>query len=332
METKPVEQQTSPTPAGVPQTPIDQHAPVAHPTAGQLILQWLTYAFWGWFVFALSILLTTVISHIVTKADTASFTPYGISAVVVLLPIAAICDFFYSKHEPTKKTGGALVVMMIHAVLFALITVGSLIGFVFSVVQYFVSQTDTADVSKVAIISTAIVTVIYALTFVRTLSPVRLAPAKKVFIPLMSVVALVVIVLSITGPISYERSTKNDRVISNNLSTLNYAIQDYARDNNELPATLSDVSVSGDAKKLVTDGLVEYKANTRTDDSSASSRYRTSKSYYYQLCVTYKKASGSTSARRYSNSSDYDTYLSAYTHPAGDVCYKLKTTSYGTSY
>jgi len=302
-----------------------------HQSAGLLILQWLTYAFWGWFVFALSILLTTVISHMVTKSDTTSFTPYGISAVLVLLPIAAVCDFFYSKHEPVKKTGGALVVMMIHGVLFALITVGSLIGFVFSVVQLFVSQSDSADISKVAIISSALVTIIYALTFVRTLSPAPLASVKKLFIPIMSVVALVVIALSITGPISYERATKNDRLISNNISTLSYAIENYASDNDSLPSTLGDVTVDGEAKKLVSEGLVEYKPNTRNDDSASTSRTRTSKTYYYQLCVTYKQSSGTSRSRSYADSSGYATSISAYSHPAGDVCYKLKTTSYNYS-
>ena len=205
----------------------------------------------------------------------------------------------------------------------------SLIGLVFSIVQTFVSQADTADASKVAIISTAVVTIIYAATFLRTLAPPQLPLVKKVFLPFMVAVALIVIVLGVVGPISYERSTKSDRLISNNLSTLNYAIQDYARDNNALPSNLNDVSVDGEAKKLVTDSLVEYKPNTQeSEDSSTSSRYstRSSQTFYYQLCVTYKQASGS--SRSYSRTSSYSTYVSAYSHPAGDVCYKLKTTDY----
>lgn len=47
-----------------------------------LILEWLTYAFWWWTVLGLSILVGITVSYFVANADTYSFTPYGVAAMV----------------------------------------------------------------------------------------------------------------------------------------------------------------------------------------------------------------------------------------------------------
>ena len=60
------------------------------------------------------------ISELLKDADVGSFDPYAVAAVLVLLPVSFITDFFYSKREPGKKTGAATIVMVIHAVLYAL--------------------------------------------------------------------------------------------------------------------------------------------------------------------------------------------------------------------
>lgn len=66
--------------------------PLAPPTAilpsnniGIMVLQWLTYAFWGWTVLALSILTTTIVASLIDKAETGGFTPYGIASVLVFI-------------------------------------------------------------------------------------------------------------------------------------------------------------------------------------------------------------------------------------------------------
>ncbi|MGH7250207.1 MAG: hypothetical protein ACREGC_04480, partial [Minisyncoccia bacterium] len=133
-------------PATPPPTPVAQEykppgttntSPVHNlNTPNVIVMQWLTYAFWGWTALSLSILTGIVLANFINKADMGSFTPYAIAAVLVLLPISFVCDYFYSKHEPGKNTGSAMVVMVIHAVLFALFGVGALIGIVFSLVQF----------------------------------------------------------------------------------------------------------------------------------------------------------------------------------------------------
>ena len=64
-------------------------------TPGIIILQWLTYAFWGWFVLATSLLAVTVLSHFIAHTNDSNFTPYAIAAVLVLLPLSFVCNFFY---------------------------------------------------------------------------------------------------------------------------------------------------------------------------------------------------------------------------------------------
>ncbi len=308
-----------------PRPPVVEVPAVKHEaTAGQLILGWLTYALWGWTVLALSILLTTVIANLVSGADTSSFTPYGIAAVIVLLPIAAVCDYFYSKHEQNKKTGGSLIIMVIHAVIFAIFCIGSLIGMVFSIVQLFTSASNTSA-TMTALYSTSITAILYGAAFVRTLNPTKPRFIKKAFMVFMIIVTMVVVVLAIIGPVSYERSTRDDRLISENISYLQQAIDTYASDNGNLPAQLSDLQTTGDATKLIKNGLVRYTAHTQAATSrSLSYSSGTTKTFYYEFCVDYKKRSGTS----YDSNADYTSYISAYSHPAGEVCYKLKTSAY----
>ena len=96
-------------------------------TAGTLILQWLTYAFWGWAVLSLSILTGLVIFNFLNGSQSSTSTPYAIAAVIVLLPISVLCDYLYSKREPILKSGPSLVIMVIHSVIFALFGIAALI-------------------------------------------------------------------------------------------------------------------------------------------------------------------------------------------------------------
>lgn len=297
-------------------------------SAGHLILQWLTYAFWGWTILAMSILLTTVLAHMITGADTSGFTPYGIAAVIVLLPISIICDFFYKKDEPTKKIGGASLVMVVHAVIFALLGIASLIGFVFTLVQLLISSSETKT-TIIGLISTAVISVFYAAAFIRTLNPAKIPLVRRFFSIFMTVSALAVIVLGIIGPVTYERATKTDRLISDNISVLAEKINANARDNEILPASLDSLNLKGDVKKIVENDLVQYTPNTKKPTNRGSDDYRFSQDtsiYFYTLCVTYTKERNESFAySTYDSTEEYSSYISAYSHPAGKVCYKVRT-------
>ena len=300
---------------------------------GIIILQWLTYAFWGWTILALAVLLTTVISHLIAGAETGGFTPYGIAAVLVLLPISVVCDYFYGRKEPVKKSGVAAVVMVIHAVIFSLFGIGSLIAFVFSIVSLATSRTDSAT-TTVSLISSISIALLYAITLLRTIKPKNAKWIPRVYMGIMVAVSLTIIVMAFVGPIASERLTRNDRLIVNNIGEVTSAIDSYSKDNRSLPGSLSQITINGtDTKKLISDNLLAYTPNTKQPTTLSSTSYSSrSKVYYYSICVDYKKADPSSATTYTSNVSsvntDYSTNADAYTHPAGHVCYKINTQDY----
>ncbi len=318
---------------------VEQSAPKTN--AGVIILEWLTYAFWGWTVLALSALTATVLASFIADADTSGFTPYGIAAVLVLLPISFITDFFYSKKESQKKAGAEMLVMIIHAVLFALFGIGALIGAVFATVQLMTSSADTAGV-QVGLYSCLIISVYYAMTFLRTLNPARLANVQKFFKFAMLATVGLIVILAIVGPVSQEMSRRDDKLIEAGIGDLSRTINNYAQENEDLPKDLNQLTLSGDEKKMVEKGLIEYKreaavtiGTSRSSTVGTSSRFQQANNqrveYRYQLCANYAKESRGYEkyySSRAERNGEYDTYVSAYSHPAGEVCYKLKSSSY----
>lgn len=316
-----------------PLQPTNQAPAVNAP--GLIVLQWLTYAFWGWTIVSMSWLTISIFANYIAGAQTGSFTPYAIAAVLVLLPISIACDFFYTKHEPPKKTGAASVVMVIHAVIFALFGIGALIGIVFSLVTIFTSSSDSSN-NKVALFSAMIITVLYAAAFLRTINPTKLPFIKRFYIIFMTAVVGIICVLGLVGPVAHERATRNDRLVESGLGTTVTAINSYATTNKRLPDKLDSLSLSGDSQQIVSKGLVKYTPNVLPPKNTYDAYYKTSSAsstiYYYELCATYTKES----KNKYNSSNSdpvdadgYSSYIYSYNdHPAGQKCYKLKTTGY----
>ena len=323
--------------------PITNLAPHPPTNTGQIILQWLTYALWGWTVLIMSILTGMVMASLIGDADISSVA-YPVAAVLVLMPAAFIADLFYSKQEPEQKTGAASIVMVIHAVLFALLGVGSLIVVVFCIVNLLTSGEDSSGVTA-TLYSFIIIAALYAITLLRTLAPKNMPWVKQYFRVVMVLIVGIVALAGILGPAAKERSTKSDRLIENNLYSISDAINQYASNQGKLPESASQLDLTGDSAKLFTDNLLVYKANTlpalkkpSSDNYSSSSvnskaavaqtRYDTT--FYYQLCANFKHASKhsnydtSYSSAYNKDSSGYTTYLSSSTsHPAGEYCYKI---------
>jgi hypothetical protein len=294
----------------------------------------LTYAFWGWTVLALSSLTVSILTSFFLDTETGEFTAYIIAAVLVLLPVAFVCDLFYSRKEPAKKTGPALAIMVIHAVIFAFIAIGSLITAVFMIVSMLISTGGTEE-KTVALVSALIVFIYYLLTFVRILNPTKIKHLAKVFrIGMLGTVGII-IVLGIVGPVMQERNLRDEKLIETNLDNLARSINNYTESNGSLPDSLSDLDVKGDTKVLIDKNLVEYKPNVKPAKSepSSSSRlnYSTTQNYYYELCATFKKESSYYESSSMGN--DYtSSYAYGYSHPKGYYCYKLKTTNYSSTY
>lgn len=294
-----------------------------HNNPGLIVLQWLTYAFWGGTVIAASILSTITLMHYIAGTNVGDSIVYAVAATLVLLPISVVCDIFYIKQEPEKKTGASTVIMAIHAVLFALFGIGSLVTIVMSLVTITISSSNL-DSTMVTLYSAIIIAVLLAALFLRTLLPKKLFKFRKYFVILMIIVVGGICAFAIFGPVVDARLTRNDRLIESGLPNISTAIDSYAGDHNQLPDTLSALTLTGDAKKLVTDNLVRYQKDAAP--STQSSYDYSSYTLFYQLCVSYTKASSTQYPDETSSSSNgYSSYPYTYSHPAGDKCYKLET-------
>ena len=320
---------------------VTNHEPAVN-SAGLIILQWLTYAFWGWTLFALVWLLYIVLANMIQGIDTSDMIPYAIASSLVLLPISFVCDWFYGKKEPQKKTGAAMVVMVIHAVIFALFAIGSLISAVLILVQMMISTSDDTSSQMVWLTTLFISSLVYAATFVRTLNPMPKLKFHRVYPLGMAVLITALIVLGFVGPVAQATLTKDDRFIVNHLLNVASEIDDYIYKNNKLPSSLADVSFTYEGKEIVDRGLVEYKKEDSSavsklpaydyDDLDSDKNSRDFTFYRYQLCVEYKQKSQSASYGYYNSEpsrprGEYSNTLYIDTHPAGKVCYKQEAST-----
>lgn len=297
-------------------------------SAGTLVLQWLTYAFWGWFIGALVWLIGVLFTNALLGEAVNTVIPYAIAATIVLFPLAFICDLFYRKHEPLRKTGAAMVIMLIHAVIFALFAIGSLILAVFTGLNSVINPTDdSASVTSVIVFTAGSAALLFGFAFLRTLNPFKQRIGAVVYAWGMLVVTLVLLILAFLGPVTQSVNTRSDRLIEESLSTVHYGVQNHVYKNGELPESLSDITVNSEtAEQLIKDNKITF-----TADEPAQGRHDSSLTLHrYQLCVTYEhEAEGSAYRDSYYDTeaeNGYSAYPEATPHDAGRVCYKLYTT------
>lgn len=305
-------------------------------SAGVIVLQWLTYAFWGWLILGLLWLMSVVLINFILGESVNETVPYAIAASVVLLPIAFFCDLFYRKHEPVKKAGGAMVIMVIHTVLYALLGIIALIIAVFIGVNSLINIGEPLDSQMVGMFTALFAAVLYTGAFLRTLNPFKSRKFSLGYGISMIAVTVTLLALTITGPVVASIASRGDRTIEQGLPSVQAAVETYISDNNKLPSSLKDVTVKNkDAQKLLDENKVEYIAVGKTESVKVKNSKVNSESYFrYQLCVEYKADSGNS---RYSSgyydgnpSEGYTTYLNTYSHGEGRTCYKLQQAAVST--
>ncbi len=311
-------------------------------TAGTIVLQWMTYALWGWLILALIWLASLVFSNALLSATLDEVVPYTIAATLVLLPIVFLTDFFYRKHEPLRKTGAASIVMVIHAVIFALAGIGTLIGAVFIALSMVLGAGSAADNKSqlVGLLAAGLAAILYAAAFVRTLNYFKTMKFANWFAIAMVATSVVLIGFGIAGPFARSFSLRDDARIEASLPDVSEGINDHVRDKKALPDNLSQLGgLDADAKSLLDDNLVKYvkvgeeTAATEPDDSPGAMIYPqvVQKNFLYELCVTYKGSDDSSRGGDdyYVNDlyreDEYQNSLTTYGHPEGEVCYKLRT-------
>lgn len=297
-------------------------------TPGTIVLQWLTYVFWGWTVLSAIWLVYIVVANLIVGTDLSAVIPYAIAAIFVLLPLSFVCDLFFSRKETTKKTGAATIVMVIHAVIFALFGIGILISAVFTLVAMLINGVDDAKISISVLVTLFISAMLYGFTFLRTINFTDKLPIGTVYRYGMVGFLGILIVLAFVGPVARSAATRDDRDIVDNISTVTNGIENYVQANKKLPAGLGDISVDEKGKALIDKGLVTYKAEGKEmsfNDYQSSSLVEYD--YKYQLCATFKEASSNSKYGLSSRDKDtYQSYLSVYSHGAGQQCYKMKVT------
>lgn len=325
-------------------------APMGAASVGVLILQWLTYAFWGWTLLALWMLTQLTLSYFISgRSESDEFgdsgiIAYSLAALIVLFIISIICDIFYRKFEPEVKKGASMVIMLLHTVLFALCGVGFVIGAVFVGISMVISTGDGSG--KLPMLITAIImAILYGATLLRVIRPRAIKHIVALYWVVMTLVVISMTVLGIFGPTVATQMTKNDRLIESNLATVSQGINEYVREEERLPQDLSQVknglaSYDDGAKTLIESGLVRYTQKGRVgvtdellntlgvaDERTALEQGDVIPAFQYELCVTYKKAD-SGGVRGSGMEDEMSTYPETTGHPAGDVCYTLRTSGY----
>lgn len=341
-----------------PGTP-EQTKPNPHVSAATLILQWLSYAFWGWLGVSLIWLAAVTFAHFIAPDTSSSTTSeaiaYPLASTVVLAIIASVCDFFYTRKESVpKKIGMENVIMIIHAVIFALLSIGATVVAVFALVNLLISIGASSEESAKITLFTALVA---ALFYLALASRVALAGQVKrmrgAAWSVMMVTVIGIFVASIVGPTSYSIYTKQDRLIESSLSPITESISVYVNKNDKLPENLNELSIKNeDAKKVIAENLITYKPNTKPAGlieqgyqiapeqlelgmgAAASSIMPAidQKQFYYQLCVDYRaEKKNEWDSVIYPQEDDgYASYISGYdSHGKGNHCYKVSTPGYG---
>jgi hypothetical protein len=319
--------------------PLEVHKTQAD--AVTLVLQWLTYAFWGWFALAMLWLSAVVYGFVVAGSDSssdwASIVSYPIASVLVLLIVAAVVDFFYRRREPAKKEGFATAVMVIHTVIFALFGIGALVGAVFTLISLVLNDAPSADKGiRVALYTALTLVPIYAILTARTTLVAKWRKIPMLTTIVLGAGALVFIVVGVFGPVMQSVATRQDRQVTSALSTIVYAVNSYDQDHDKLPESLDGLSYntygSTDAetvKSLLAKGVITYKPNTDPGtELKPQDTYSFRTVRYYQLCGTFTNEQKSSYGSLPSDKSSYSESINAQYHAKGEQCYNVKTNTY----
>ncbi len=315
------------------------------PGPGLLVLQWLTYAFWGWTVLSLSGLVLTVVSQLLNQTSENYWLggiAYLLAAVIVLFIISLVTDIFYAAAEKKHaRSSGSNVIMIIHAVIFALFGIGSLIVAVFGFVSLLLNDASGSTGPQTSIISGIIIAALYGVTLLRTLRPRWIKGVARLYWIVMTLAIITTVALGIVGPAAQARLQNEDRVVEEGVSDISDAVNSYADKKAKLPSSLKDLtSLSESAQKLVDENKVTY-----TPGEEVTSKIKTPLSpveptsyrvgsqkpvFHYELCVEYKTKDGSSDYYSYSSRSaaedgQYPTRVDTYGHKAGRVCYDVQT-------
>lgn len=201
---------------------------------GLIILQWLTYVFWGWTIVAVSYLVVATLSHYMDLFEFGDAVYYGIAASVTLLPVSLICDYFYLNKETSEKSTFSSVVMAFHAVACGLFAIGALVTAAFSAVNLMIGGTETES-NKLTIYCSVIISALWVILLLRIAASGKMFNQRKSSAILLALLCGVIIALGIIGPGAEAKRTRQDKMSEANLEQVQSGVNYYVSSNDDLP-------------------------------------------------------------------------------------------------
>lgn len=306
-------------------------------SAGIITLQWLTYLFWGLAVLATNILVSVLVSFWVmpSLSESSEAVAYAVAASLIVMPIAFVCDVFFSKRENSLKSPVASIGRVVFTIIYALASLGGLVALVFNLINIVLNGINSND-TWVAIATSSTVFIAYLLLFVRVIRPHFVNWWRAFYRLFVALSVLVIAGLAIAGPVTDAIKTRQDRALRSSMEFVVNSIRDNVNSGRPLPKTIDEaISVSPDylysqtqsnnskdfAKKNIIIYIPDSKPAISTDGTIT---------YYYQICGVFEYDSnvreGGTSPVK--TDSAYSEYLDFGQIKAGKSCYNISTSYY----
>lgn len=255
--------------------------------------QWMTYVFWAGAAIAGSVLVGISTSLVVDGyGQGMSSALYAVIALAIILPIAVISDRVYSKDERSQKVGIGLVLMVLHAVIFAIVAVGALATAIYSLTQHLLFPTGTNELLTVTA-TAGWLALTFALIVVRTVK-VSFARMAKI---LLLVLTVSTFFWGVLGPVTQSVMRRDDDQSERAFQNLYSMVTIQAGETGKLPADIDaaiDVQTSkymlnetAVLKKSADAGLISYIPNTK-EPTTVKEDGSVITTHYFQMCVTYK--------------------------------------------
>ncbi len=245
------------------------------------------------------------------------FALWTVASTVVWAPVALI---FYlrsraeilakpSLHDnPVQRT-----FVVIYQVIMILIVISFAISAIYTLLMSFVKPDETGTILLSGTLPSAVSVLLFWLAHMAFF---RKGFSRRTFAILFSAVVAALVIPVVVLSIISLRSVANDRIVETDLSAIKDSIDNYADVNKQAPRSLNDLKALAPSK--VKDRLSDYKY-TRVDERR------------YQLCGDFVADSRRESYVS-SRNDRYTMYPYFDQHTKGEVCFKVQTTAYSSSY
>jgi len=301
------------------------------------IFQWLSYAFWGWVGVATAALVGVSASYALNgySGDYESVA-YVVAAVLVLLPIALITDVLFAKQEKNEKTTAAMIIMVIHAVLFALIAVGALATVVFSLVSMVIGDSTGINGALVTLITAGTVFVFFGALTLRIMRPAVGSPLRLIVRSALTVAVVAAMIWGIAGPVTQTVLRRDDDQTVRALQNLQFLISSAVTQNGELPITSEQIFANPvylsneeiDAIQAAqADKRLTYSPNIRPAETATQDGEEIT-TFFYEICATFEYEDENRNERlggyAMTDEAGFSETIPAASSDAGEQCFQLK--------